>query len=249
MWGGAEYERIAERFAPIHELIVRRIDPNPAERWLDVATGTGGVALGAARAGAEVTGLDLAPALLAQARAKAEREGLQVDWKLGNAEALELPDVSFDVVSSCFGIIFAPDREAVAAELARVCRSGGRLALANWRPNEGLHAVYSRFAGEDAAGMNPDDWGDEQRVEELLGPAFELQFEEHTWHLEGDSPEAVWQLMTSSAPPVKAFADSLDAAQREELHAALVDYWRGFAGADGRVSEPRRYLLVLGTRR
>src|SRR5438270_4600745 len=145
MWGGGTYERIAERFAPVHDELVRRLEPGPGVRWLDLATGTGGVALRAARAGAHVTGLDFAPAMLEQARAKGEAEGLEIRWELGNAQSLPYDDREFDVVSSCFGVIFAPDQAAVARELARVCRTGGRLGLANWRPNEGLHAIYQRF--------------------------------------------------------------------------------------------------------
>ena len=240
LWGGGEYERIAERFAPIHDELVARLAPRRGERWLDVATGTGEVALRAARAGAEVVGVDIAPKLLAQARAKSA----EIEWVEGDAQALPFSEASFDVVSSNFGVIFAPDHEAAATELARVCR--GRLGLTAWRPNEGLHAIYARFAQED--GSPSDAWGSEERIAELLGDAFELEFEERVWHLEGGSPEDVWNLMATGAPPVKALVDSLERVRREEFRAAMLDYWGGFRTADG-VSEPRRYLLVLGRRR
>lgn len=240
LWGAAEYELIAERFAPIHDELVARLAPRPGERWLDVATGTGGVALRAARAGAEVVGVDIAPKLLAQARAKSTA----IEWVEGDAQALPFPDASFEVVSSSFGVIFAPDHEAAASELARVCRS--RLGLTAWRPNEGLHAIYARFAEEE--GPASDAWGSEERVEALLGQAFELELEERVWQLEGESPDAVWELMATGAPPVKALLASLEPARRDEFRAAMLDYWAGFRTADG-VSEPRRYLLVLGRRR
>ena len=248
MWGGGTYERIAERFAPIHDELVARLEPGPGVRWLDLATGTGGIALRAARAGAEVTGLDFAPALLEQARAKAVAEGVEIQWDLGDAQALPYPDAGFDVVSSNFGIMFAPDHEAVARELGRVTRPGGKLGLANWRPNEGLHAVYGDFAPAKS-GPDPEEWGREEQLEELLGNAFELEIEERVWHLEGDSPEDVWELMVTSAPPVKAMAESLEPERFEQFRQAMLDHWANFRVGGGGVSEPRRYLLVLGKRR
>jgi SAM-dependent methyltransferase len=240
LWGAGEYERIAERFAPIHDELVARLAPRRGERWLDVATGTGEVALRAARAGAEVAGVDIAPKLLEQARAKSP----EIEWVEGDAQALPFADASFDVVSSNFGVIFAPDPDAAARELARVCR--GRLGLTAWRPNEGLHAICARFAEEEAP--RTDAWGSEEGVGALLGGAFELELEERVWNLEGQSPEDVWKLMSTGAPPVKALVDSLEPARRQEFRAEMLDYWGRFRTRDG-VSEPRRYLLVVGRRR
>src|SRR4029453_14486252 len=95
--------------------------------------------------------------------------------------------------------------ELAAQEVARVCR--GRLGLTVWRPNEGPHAVYAAFSGEQPAWPSPDDWGREERLHELLGDAFELGFEERVWWLEGDSLEDVWELMSNGAPPVRAPPD------------------------------------------
>ena len=198
----------------------------------------------AAAAGATVTGLDISPRLLEQARAKSTN----VEWMEGDAQSLPFDDAAFDVVASSFGVIFAPDHDAAAGELARVCRAGGRLGLTTWRPNEGLHTIYARFADQEPSGPTFDDWGLEEGLERLLGDAFELRFEERIWRLEGETPEAVWELMTRAAPPVKATLESLDVPRREEFRAAMVDYWSNFAG-EGGVSEPRRYLLVLGGRR
>lgn len=247
MWGGADYEQIAQRFAPVHDELVSRLAPVRDERWLDVATGTGEVAVRAARAGATVTGFDLSPGLVAQARAKAEAEGLAIGWDLGSADSLPYGDASFDVVSSSFGVIFVPDQRAAAHELARVCRADGRLGLTSWRPNEGLHAIYDRFSSTDSFAV-ADEWGAEERVEELLGEAFELEIEERVWRLEGESPQAVWDLMSLGAPPVKALLDSLEPEARDRFQQAMLEYWGGFF-TDRGVSEPRRYLLVFGTRR
>jgi SAM-dependent methyltransferase len=189
-----------------------------------------------------VTGLDIAPRLLEQARAKTS----EVEWVEGDAQALPFADGAFDVVSSSFGLIFAPEQEVVAGEVARVCR--GRLGLTVWRPNEGPHAIYAAFSGDQPAWPSPDDWGREERLRELLGDAFELQLQERVWWLEGDSPEDVWELMSTGAPPVKALLDSLEPDRRAEFRAAMLEYWTQFQTPDG-VREPRHYLLVQGVRR
>ncbi len=247
MWADADYERVAERFAAIHDELVAALEPAPGVRWLDVATGTGEVALRAARAGADVTGLDLSEGLLEQARAKVQAEGLPLTLDLGDAQALPYEDSSFDVVSSNFGVIFAPDHEAAANELARVCRGGGRLGVTVWRPKPALSALYERFQEEPPASQ-PEAWGDEERLRSLLGNAFELELHERVWSLEAESAEALWEFAAAAIPPLKAFAESLEATRRDEFRAAMVEYWRGFE-SDGEVSEPRPYLLVLGRRR
>src|SRR5215468_6368341 len=143
MWGDADYDRVALQFAPIHDELVARLGPSPGERWLDVGTGTGEVALRAARAGVEVAAVDISENLLAVARSKPDAE--RVAWELGDAQALRFDDASFDAVVSCFAVIFAPDQDAASAELARLCKPGGRLGLTSWRPEDGPHAIYQRF--------------------------------------------------------------------------------------------------------
>lgn len=247
MWGGAQYERVAELFTPVHDELVARLSPQPGERWLDLATGTGAVALRAARAGAEVTGIDIAPALIEQAERAAEAEDLRIRLDVGDAQALPYEDGGFDVVCSCFGVIFAPDREAAAQELGRVCRPGGRLGLATWRPDQGLHAVYKPFLDRPPPG-DPDYWGDEESVRSLLAPDFEVDISEGEWTLSGDSGESLWEFSATAVPPCKALADSLDADRREELHHAVVAHFEGFR-VNGGIRQPRRYLLVTGQRR
>ncbi len=147
---------MAQRLAPVHELLVERLGPRPGERWLDVATGTGEVAIRAAAAGADVTGIDIAPGVIAEARAKAPA----LRFELADVQALPFPDGSFDVVSSVFGAMLAPDHDATARELARVC--SGRIALTAWERNE---------------------WGREEYVRAKLGAAFDLEFERCVWQL------------------------------------------------------------------
>src|SRR5262249_24727610 len=245
MWGDADYDRVALQFAPIHDDLVARLDPSPGERWLDVGTGTGEVALRAARAGADVPAVDISENLLAAARGKLDAE--RVAWELGDAQALRFEDAGFDVVVSCFAVIFAPDQEAAAAELARVSKPGGRLGITCWRPEDGPHAIYQRFVPSDS-GAVADRWGDEGHVYELLGDAFELETDEGVWHLTAESPEAAWTLMSEGAPPVKALLGKLEPAEAAEFRAAMLERWAGFQ-TDGRIDEPRRYLLVTGRRR
>jgi SAM-dependent methyltransferase len=248
MWGGADYEAIAVRFASIHDELVSRLAPRDEEDWLDVATGTGEVALRAARSGAQVTGFDLSPGLLAQARGKAEEEGLEIAWQLGTAENLPYADGSFDVLSSCFGVIFAADHHAAARELGRVCRPGGRLGLATWQPQPEVDAVYERFVAEPPR-FDSDVWTNEGSVRRLLGDDFQLEFDEGAWHLEAESPEAAWDFFSTTIPPLKDVFDRLERDLKAEFRQAWIDHWSGYRTDDGSVDEPREYLLVFGTRR
>jgi SAM-dependent methyltransferase len=245
MWGGADYERLAQRLAPVHDDLVARLAPAPGERWLDVGTGTGEVALRAARAGAEVTGVDISEELLELARGK--HGASAVRWELRDAQSLGIESAAFDVVVSCFAAIFAPDPWATAGELARACRPGGRVGLTCWRPKEGPHALFERYSPSDSVG-GPDQWGEEANVERLLGDAFELEFDEAVWHFVAESPEAAWELMAEGAPPMKALISLLDPDSLAEFRASMLDFWAGFQ-RDGRVDEPRRYLIVTGRRR
>jgi len=246
MWGGADYDRVAQRFAAIHDELVARLDPSPGERWLDIGTGTGEVAVRAARAGAEVTAVDISENLLDIARRKPGAE--RVVWELGDAQALRFGDAGFDVVVSCFAVIFAPDQYAAAGELARVCKTGGRLGLTAWRPEDGPHAIYQRFVPSESVSV-ADQWGEEAHMHELLDGAFELEIDEGVWHLTADSPEAAWTLMSEGAPPVKALLGTLEPAEAADFRAAMLERWAGLQTEGGRVDEPRRYLLATGRRR
>src|SRR5215208_5325881 len=142
VWGSGPYERISEHLAIAHEHLLRAVEARPGDRWLDVATGTGEIAIPAAKRGAAVTGQDLAPQLVATARARAREDGVKVAFEVGDAERLPYRDASFDIVSSSFGVMFAPDQRAAAAELARVSRPGATLALLNWHPSRGVAEFF-----------------------------------------------------------------------------------------------------------
>ena len=244
MWGGADYDRLAQSFAPVHDRLVAAVRPQPGERFLDLATGTGEVALRAARAGAQVVGLDLSERLLAQAQAKPG--GDAVDWILGDVQRLPFEDASFDVVSSSFGVIFGPDAEAVAGELARVCRTAGRLGMTTWTPDEEFDSLWEPFVDE-APPFDTDRWGRRESLEELLA-AFELEVDSGEWVQEAESLEALWQFYVTAVPPLKALHDSLTPERRAEMRQRSLDAHARYEG-DGGVRVPREYLLVLGRRR
>jgi len=252
VWSSAPYEHVADTILNMHDHLVARLAPRSEERWLDVATGTGAIALRAARAGAEVTGVDLAPALVETARQRATEEGLSIRFEVGDAERLPYADARFDVVCSAIGVMFAPDHAAVARELARVCRPGGRLGLTCWRPEGGvadMFAIMRPFMPPPPPGVgNQFDWGREEYSEALLGDAFMLEFEEGDAPQRGASGEAIWELFSSSYGPTKTLVDALEPERREELHRAFADYFEGHRVGDA-ISQPRPYLLVLGERR
>ncbi len=250
MWGNGPYQNVTETITDIHEVVVERLRPQGGQRWLDLACGTGAVAERAAAAGASVTGIDLAPALIATARERAEDLGLEIDYRVGDCEALDIPDASFDVVSSTCGIMFAPDHAATAAELARVTKPDGRIALANWTPTGGLARMFKVMAAFQPAPppSSPFDWGDQARVSDLLGAAFDLDLEEHVSTLRIPSGEAYWELFSTSYGPTKTLAESLG-ERREELHRAWVDFFEENYRVNGEIAHTREYLLVLGTRR
>ena len=254
VWGNGRFELISETAADIHEGVVEALAPAAGERWLDLACGTGAVAERAAVGGATVTGIDLAPALIETAKRLAAEHGLEIDYRVGDCENLaELDDASFDVVSSTFGLMFAPDQRAAAGELARVVRPGGRVGLANWTPEGGIGEMFRMMAAfqppppPDAGA--PLDWGRPEHVEELLGEAFDLEFDKRTSTLSIESSEEYWQLFVANFGPLKTLVESLDDERREELHRAWVDLFETRYRHDGSIEHPREYLLVLGTRR
>jgi SAM-dependent methyltransferase len=250
VWGAADWQDIAaQALFPVHDELIARLRPRRGERWLDLATGTGAVALRAARVGAEVTGLDLAPELIDTAKRLAAAEALQVDFDVGDVEQLPYADASFDVVSSAHGIVFAVDHEAVAAELARVCRPGGRLGLTYWLPNPELQRLMERVGYTRPVGAGrPSDWARREYSTELIGPHFELDFVEAICPWRGESGEALWQLFIRSDGPAKAGVAALSADQREALRRDWIEYFERYRG-EGGISAPRPYLIVLGRRR
>jgi SAM-dependent methyltransferase len=241
VWSGASYERIAETFAPIHDRIVETLGIRPGDRVLDVACGTGGVALRAARAGAEVAGVDISADQLAKARRAAADEGLEIRFDEGDCRQLPYEDAEFDAVASAFGAIFAPDHVRVAAELARVCRAGGRLVLTAW-PKDAWSETHARAGRQFVEDADAREWFEPEHVRGLLGDTFELKFETGRWRVEAGSAVELWELASTSMPPLRAWLASVDGPTRERAERVYLDFL-----ADGVLE--REYRFVTGVRR
>jgi len=248
VWRAHAPERLAGRLAPVADELVERLAPGPGDRLLDLAAGTGEVAVRAAQRGATVTAIDAAEPLLEQARRAAAAAGVDVHFDLGDVEYLPYEDACFDVLVSNFGLIFAPDHANVAAELARVSCEGARLGFSAWKPNPKLAALYRRFSEEPVDGREMFEWGREDHVESMLGEDFDLDLQDGKLWIEADSGEAVWELASTSAPPVLDLVRRLDEDSVNELHRAFVETFEGYRDGAA-IRAPRRYLIVLGRRR
>jgi SAM-dependent methyltransferase len=193
MWSSGDYPDIAKTIAGVAELVVERAGAGPGENLLDVATGTGNVAIPATQGGATVTGLDLTPKLLEMARKRAADAGVEVRFIEGDAEELPFDSSSFDHVTSCFGVMFAPRQEVAAAELARVARPGAKIVFSAWTP-EGLNGRMFKTVGsympQPPAELKPPVmWGNEEHVRSLFADAgAQLSFERRMVPLEHESP-------------------------------------------------------------
>ncbi|HZP42006.1 MAG TPA: methyltransferase domain-containing protein [Candidatus Binatia bacterium] len=249
--GGAAYDKVSETIADAIEHLLARLDVRPGERALDLATGTGWTARRLAQKGARVTGADMAAGLVEAARRLAAEARLEIELLVADAEHTELPSGAFDVVTSTFGIMFASRPEAAAAELARLCRPGGRLGLLTWPPTSLACALFETFRPympppPDPAPPSPFEWGREARVRALLGDAFELGFETGTTMLRVPSGDAAWTLFSEGFGPTRALLETTD--RKDALRRDFIAFHEAHRTALG-VSLPRDYLVVVGRRR
>src|SRR5246127_778890 len=173
-WSSGDYAVVGTTLQIVGEDLCEALDLRGGQKVLDVAAGNGNVSLAAARRWCEVTSTDYVPALLERGRLRAQAEGLSLALRQADAEALPFADKSFDVVVSTFGVMFTPNQERAAAELLRVCRSGGRIGLANWTP-EGFIGQLFKTLGK---ALPPPDgvrspalWGTSDRLTEMFGAA------------------------------------------------------------------------------
>jgi len=250
--GGASYDEISRGISDAIEHCVLRLDPKPGERILDVATGTGWTSRRAAARGAMVTGVDIASDLLAAARSRAISGGFDIDYHLGDAERLPFADGQFDAVVSTFGVMFASRPERAARELARVVRKGGRVALTTWLSDGNLFKMFQVMkpfmaAPPAPAPPSPFEWGNIDRVRDLLGSAFELKFERGVSYYREPTAEAAWETFSTGYGPTKTLAASLEQGRREAFRADFIAFHAGFPTALG-ICVPREYWLTVGIR-
>lgn len=207
VWSTGDYGDVCERMIPrLGARLVELADLQAGDDVLDVATGTGNAALPAARAGAIVTALDITSDLLEVGSQRAIAAGLEIEWVHGDAQALPVPEASFDRVLSCVGVQFCADRHAAAAELLRVCRPGGRIALLAWTPEGFIGQVLATVASATAGagpGRSPLDWGSEDRVSELFAEhAAGIAFQREHVEMPAQSPDAWVDYMASAYGPL-----------------------------------------------
>ena len=253
-WMAGDYGTVAQYLEPGALEFFAQLEITPGARVLDVGCGAGQLALPAARAGAVVTGVDIATNLIEQARARAAAEGLAIQFDEGDAEELPYEDGSFDVVLSLIGAMFAPRPARVAAELVRVCRPGGRIVMANWTPG-GIIGQMFKINGRHVpppAGMpSPVLWGDEAAVRERLREGItELRLTRRLYPFKYpfSPPEVVEFFRTYYGPTLRAFA-VLDSGGQAALRRDLEQLWSAHNhAADGTTHIESEYLEAIATR-
>ena len=254
-WASGDYSAIAARIVLVAEHLCDTADLRAGWHVLDIATGSGNAAIAAARHGCDVVGIDYVPSLLERGRARAEAEGLPVALLEGDAEALPFADRTFDAVVSVFGSMFAPDHARTAAEMLRVTRSGGTIALASWTPEGFIGQLFRTVAAHvppPAGVQSPLLWGTEAHLRELFGGGISsLEVTERTFTFRFRSPEDFVDFFrTRYGPTLKAFAALADDDARAALARDLVELVIRFDRLDGdAVAIPSGYTEAIARTR
>ena len=249
-WSAGDYAVVGTTLQIVGEELCEALDIRSGQRVLDVAAGNGNATLAAARRWCNVVSSDYVPGLLERGRLRAEAEGLSVKFKEADAEELPYADATFDVVVSTFGVMFTPNQDKAAAELLRVCRSGGKIGLANWTP-EGfigqLFKTIGKYLPPPAGAKSPALWGTRTRMTEMFGTAAaSINAEQRNFALRYRSPEH-WldTFRTYYGPMLKAFA-ALDEVGQQGLKNDLLALIGGMNRAqDGTMVVPSKYLEVV----
>ncbi|HLL13473.1 MAG TPA: class I SAM-dependent methyltransferase [Pyrinomonadaceae bacterium] len=254
MWMTGDFGQVAKHIETGAEEFIARLALKPGTRLLDVACGSGNLAIPAARAGVVVNGVDIATNLLEQARARAASESLTIQFDEGDAESLPYPDAAFDVVVSMFGAMFAPRPELVSAELVRVCRPGGRIAMANWTP-EGFIGQMFKISGKHVPPPpnmpSPLKWGDEETVRERLRDGIaNLQLTRRMCQFDYPFPPAdVVEFFRKYYGPTQRAFDALDTGGQAALRNDLERLWAEHNQAtDNKTRVEGEYLEVIAVR-
>ncbi len=253
MWshGGRAYDFISFGISDALAHAAQRLWPEPGEKILDVATGTGWSARNLASLGAKVTGIDIADDLLEAARALSAHIEPKISYEHADAEALPFGDASFDAVVSTFGVMFAPNQERAASELARVCKPRGRIALATWGPGDyaaQLFALVGKHSGAPPPEVSPLEWGVPERVEALLGTHFDLDCSVEMTTFFAPDGKAVWSKFAVGFGPIRTLIDNLDDASLAAFREDFVAFHEKYRSGNG-LRIDRKYLLTMGVRR
>ena len=258
MWASGDYPSMVETFLlPLGPRLVDALDIGADMTVLDVAAGTGNASIPAAQRGAKVTASDLTPELFDAGRARAEAEGVELDWVEADAENLPFDDESFDVVMSSIGVMFAPHHQDAADELVRVCRPGGKIGLLSWTPEGMIGALFRMmgpFAPPPPPGASPAPlWGSEDHLRELFGDRVQFQsMQRDMLHIDAfEHPHEYGEHFKDRYGPTIVVRANAEKNGRE---AELDDAMRAFSEEWNRGSEDdarfeQEYLLSVGVRR
>ena len=249
-WAAGDYAVIGTTLQIVGESLCEALDLRAGQRVLDVAAGNGNATLAAARRWCDVLSTDYVPSLLERGKARAAAEGLAVQFEQADAENLQYEDHAFDAVLSTFGVMFTPNQEKAAAELARVCRSGGKIGLANWTPGGfvgEMFKVIGRYIAPAPGVKSPMQWGSEERLRELFGSRIAaLQAPKRHYVFRYRSPKH-WldTFRTYYGPMNKAFG-ALDAGKQASLAEDLLGLAQRFNTAtDGTLTVPGEYVEAV----
>ncbi len=253
-WSSGDYAIVGTTLQIVGEQLCEALDIRPGQKVLDVAAGNGNASLAAARRWCDVVYTDYVPSLLERGQHRAKAEGLPLEFKVADAEALPFANAAFDVVVSTFGVMFTPDQDKAATELLRVCKSGGKIGLANWTP-EGfigqLFKTLGKYLPPPAGVKSPALWGTPSRITEMFGAmATSIKAEPRHFTFRYRSPEHFLEVFRNYyGPMLKAFA-ALDETNGHGLRRDLLALiGRMNAATDGTMIVPSEYLEVVIAKR
>jgi SAM-dependent methyltransferase len=254
IWSAGDFHVIGVGQLIVGEILCEEIVLTAGARVLDVGCGAGNTSLAAARRMARVSGIDIVPALLDRARRRAEAEGLELDLREGDAQAVPYPDASFDVVLSTFGAMFAPDHERTASELLRVCRPGGTIGMANWTPQSfvgDLFRLTATFVPPSVPTRPAVEWGSGPRLRELFGDHLtSLRLSDHVWRHRFHSAGQWLEVFRNWFGPILRAFEALDEPRAAEYARELIALvHRHNRATDGTVLAAYEYVNVIGVKR
>ena len=236
VWALGDYHRFAKEMVwSVGPKLVAACGIGPGQRVLDVAAGTGNVAIRAAEAGADVVASDLTPESLAAGEREARKSGVEIEWVVDDAQALPFADAVFDVVTSSFGAMFAPDHQAVANELLRVCRPGGRIGMVNWVPDGYIGELFrtiGRYLPPPPGLRPPVEWGSQQRLRELFGPEATISAPRRTFRWRWPSPEHQAEFFATFYGPTNRVVAAIGDDRAADLKADMAKVAAGFNLSD-----------------
>jgi ubiquinone/menaquinone biosynthesis C-methylase UbiE len=253
-WSSGDYAVVGTTLQIVGEELCEAMDLRSGSKVLDVAAGNGNATLAAARRWCDVTSTDYVGSLLERGRMRAEAEGLRIDFKEADAEALPFADGTFDAVLSTFGVMFTPNQDKAAAELLRVCRSGGKIGLANWTPDGFIGQLFKtlgKYLPPPAGAKSPALWGTRARITEMFGAsAASIKAEPRTFAFRYRSPQHFLDVFrTYYGPTLKAFA-ALEEGKRHEFASDLLALvGRMNRAEDGTMVVRSEYLEIVIAKR